>query len=638
MNDEIKVPTMQVTPLKKICMTIGELPTSYLETMSYYEMLVWFTNYLRDNIIPVVNNNGEATHELQVLFTELQSYVNNYFDNLDVQDEINNKLDEMAESGQLTDIIAQYLGLAGMIAFDNVASMKLAENLVNGSKCHTLGYYTAGDGGSSLYKVRAVTNEDVVDEKTIIALYDNTLVAEIVVVNSISPEQVGAKGDNETDDTTAIQTAINYANTKGIKLNFMEKTYLVTDSITLYSDLYIEGNNGALKILVNKPLFVSGVISGLHINNLKLVGANNSEYTNNIGMKLICFWSKFTNMRITSFYQGIFLDTTGATGTLVENVFDTITFSNCNMSFYGGTIGNNKITDGYLTNIIVNNADSTQTAVAIGSGAGWVVKNIHIYGSCNNGLSVLNCFYTTIDSIYVENALSSLLNLSLQNTAEISNISGRLRHSGNIGIRLDRTSYHSDITSANISNVYLSVEADATASYGIRDVSTALKLNITNFIESISESVTNYTKISGSNPNYIGNAYITERLYTDTSGVLNYRDSRVGLSYKHSFSGSSEITLQIPLNNNVYSYSMSKINIYMISKQNWNGTTAINYSVNLIMIDKAGTKYFAKVNETGNNTGFTTAPTFTYNSNSKTIDVTFTPNASNNGFLFADIV
>ena len=68
MNDEIKVPTMQVTPLKKICMTIGELPTSYLETMTYYEMLVWFTNYLRDNIIPVVNNNGEATHELQVLF------------------------------------------------------------------------------------------------------------------------------------------------------------------------------------------------------------------------------------------------------------------------------------------------------------------------------------------------------------------------------------------------------------------------------------------------------------------------------------------------------------------------------------------------------------------------------------------
>ena len=86
---------------------------------------------------------------------------------LSSQEEINNKLDEMAESGQLTDIIAQYLGLAGMIAFDTVADMKLAENLVNGSKCHTLGFYSVGDNGSALYKVRPVTNEDVVDESSI---------------------------------------------------------------------------------------------------------------------------------------------------------------------------------------------------------------------------------------------------------------------------------------------------------------------------------------------------------------------------------------------------------------------------------------------------------------------------------------
>ena len=57
MNDEIEKKVYNVEPLKKICMTIGELPTSYLETMTYYEMLVWFTNYLRDTIIPTVNNS-----------------------------------------------------------------------------------------------------------------------------------------------------------------------------------------------------------------------------------------------------------------------------------------------------------------------------------------------------------------------------------------------------------------------------------------------------------------------------------------------------------------------------------------------------------------------------------------------------
>lgn len=38
-------------------------------------------------------------------FNELAQYVNNYFDNLDVQEEINNKLDAMEQSGQLAEII-----------------------------------------------------------------------------------------------------------------------------------------------------------------------------------------------------------------------------------------------------------------------------------------------------------------------------------------------------------------------------------------------------------------------------------------------------------------------------------------------------------------------------------------------------
>jgi hypothetical protein len=41
-------------------------------------------------------------------FNNLQEYVNNYFNNLDVQDEIDNKLNEMAESGQLQEIFEQF--------------------------------------------------------------------------------------------------------------------------------------------------------------------------------------------------------------------------------------------------------------------------------------------------------------------------------------------------------------------------------------------------------------------------------------------------------------------------------------------------------------------------------------------------
>lgn len=105
MNENIEEKVVILPPFKHMIMTIGELPSSYLETMSYYEMLVWFSNYLGNTVIPAINENGEAVEELQNLFVELQNYVNNYFDNLDVQEEINNKLDEMAQDGTLGNII-----------------------------------------------------------------------------------------------------------------------------------------------------------------------------------------------------------------------------------------------------------------------------------------------------------------------------------------------------------------------------------------------------------------------------------------------------------------------------------------------------------------------------------------------------
>ena len=67
------VETVDTRPFRKLVMTIGELPTSYIESMTYYEILTWFVNYLETVIIPTVNNNGEAVEELQGKFTELNN-------------------------------------------------------------------------------------------------------------------------------------------------------------------------------------------------------------------------------------------------------------------------------------------------------------------------------------------------------------------------------------------------------------------------------------------------------------------------------------------------------------------------------------------------------------------------------------
>ena len=202
----IEVPAIKVMPLKRICVTLGELPTAYIETMSYYEMLLWFIAYLRDNIIPAVNGNAEATQEVQEVVMNLQqyindfkdsidqdvedleTYINNYFENLDVQDEINNKLDEMLNDGVLTTIIQQFLQSTAIWAFDTVADMQSATNLTNGSYAKTLGYYAVNDGGGATYKITNSSSNLYHQETLTGGLYANLIVNN----NTINFRQLGA--------------------------------------------------------------------------------------------------------------------------------------------------------------------------------------------------------------------------------------------------------------------------------------------------------------------------------------------------------------------------------------------------------------------------------------------------------------
>lgn len=85
------------------------LPLAFDDSMSYYECLCALLNYINNTVVPDLNNVNDGLAELQEFYEELQSYVNNYFENLDVQEEINNKLDEMTSNGTLTQIIKNYV-------------------------------------------------------------------------------------------------------------------------------------------------------------------------------------------------------------------------------------------------------------------------------------------------------------------------------------------------------------------------------------------------------------------------------------------------------------------------------------------------------------------------------------------------
>ena len=109
MNEKIDVNVKDLKPFTRFLYTIGELPTSYLLSMTYEEQLIWLCHYLKETVIPTVNNNAEAVEEVQNIVMLMQDYINHYFDNLDVQEEINRKLDNMAEDGSLNEIISNYM-------------------------------------------------------------------------------------------------------------------------------------------------------------------------------------------------------------------------------------------------------------------------------------------------------------------------------------------------------------------------------------------------------------------------------------------------------------------------------------------------------------------------------------------------
>lgn len=322
------------------------IPLAFDESLSYYEVLCHLTAKIK-KVIDEQNIEGQAIQELQEKYLLLVDYVDHYFDNLDIQEEINNKLDEMAESGELADIIAQYLGLAGMLVYDTLQDMKIAENITNGSICKTLGYNIINDGGNGIYKVRTVTTSDNINDGNIVPLYNNTIIAELITNNQVNVKQFGAIGDGITDDYNAFNNALNYCIDNQKTLYIPNGTYIISDTLYLDSNVKIIGEDKTATIikqdnnLLNDPL-ISTNYSDNHqmqyitIKNLTFITLG--ERTDYFIKLYNCHSTTLKNCRFyqdgtsTSYYHGVEIDkNTGFTGSnFVTKIID-CRFSKCKL-------------------------------------------------------------------------------------------------------------------------------------------------------------------------------------------------------------------------------------------------------------------------------------------------------------------
>lgn len=93
-----------LTPFKLCVLQNFPFIEADFDAVTNYQLLCKVVEYL-NNVID--NNNKQNTNitQLEQNFITLYNYVKDYFDNLDVQEEINKKLDEMAADGSLSKLI-----------------------------------------------------------------------------------------------------------------------------------------------------------------------------------------------------------------------------------------------------------------------------------------------------------------------------------------------------------------------------------------------------------------------------------------------------------------------------------------------------------------------------------------------------
>lgn len=252
-----------------------------------------------------------------------------------------------------------------VLVFNNVADMKASNKVKAGYTLKTLGFYEPNDGGGTNYVILDNIGEDEIDEASIITL-QNGLYAKLLIQDIISVKQFGAKGDGETDDTSALQKVFDFVKKEAIgkktgyedlnsvgfvslSIIFPKGFYYITNTITMYILGSIKANDAMIVASkeVSPAIIIEGVeavgdvgvydlcntwkIEGLKLscNNIfnlisKTIGIKFSE-----NLKTSKWMTSFTDVLIRGFYYGVELG-----NNTYNNVFINCMFKNCICCFH----------------------------------------------------------------------------------------------------------------------------------------------------------------------------------------------------------------------------------------------------------------------------------------------------------------
>ena len=388
-----------------------------------------------------LNNDFES---LEKNFNDLKTWCISQLNSEALKTLVANKLDEWLEDGTLASLINNPLN--HVTAYDTIVEMLTHSALLEGSKIYCSGADTINDGKGGHFRIRARLSTDVIDNNNLYLIDGGLKVAERLMNNYlyITPEQFGAKGDGITDDTEAIQNAINNNNIIAFKAG---STYL-TGTISIQKDITIIGNGATIKSKsVNTSLYLYAWdknINNVIINNLKFDGKpsdtdltpiircfcgnnktfkelvfNNCEVYNSgaHGIGLFNESSNATDFKITlnncyihncnsvgiiqtkvsSIIENCVIDTTGAEAITIDNGCVKCVVKNTKINNYGhgGGIGIDESTDTIIDGCVIDGTNATavqeyKNAITInintGTNKGLIITNNILK---NNGQSAI---------------------------------------------------------------------------------------------------------------------------------------------------------------------------------------------------------------------------------------------------------
>ena len=153
---------------------------------------------------------SDKTDDFETTLNNALEYINNYFENLDVQEEINNKLEEMKENGELSDIIAAFL--KAPTSYLNVDAMKTDSAIVNNSVAITASYQGINTDGACLYWIHKPKQFDFEIPVS------NGLYAYPCPIGTPTLKEFGATNASSSIDTS-LTSLINYASNTNTPCN-----------------------------------------------------------------------------------------------------------------------------------------------------------------------------------------------------------------------------------------------------------------------------------------------------------------------------------------------------------------------------------------------------------------------------------